>query len=73
MKHLGRHFLVGIMIFALASAVAFAKVKRSSITFAADTTVAGTLVKAGDYEIRFDDKTNELAIYKTGGKVKNRT
>ena len=63
-----RNFFTGLMILALASAVTFAKVKRSSITFTSDTMVAGTLVKAGDYDFRFDDKSNELSILK-GGKV----
>jgi hypothetical protein len=68
MKYFVRNFFAGLMILALASAVTFAKVKRSSITFTGDTMVNGTLVKAGDYNLKFDEKTNELSILK-GGKV----
>jgi len=43
------------------------KVKKQ-ITFADDTTVSGTLVKAGDYELKFDEQTGEMNIMK-GSKV----
>src|SRR2546430_9056590 len=37
------------------------KVKKE-ITFADDTTVNGTMVKAGDYELKFDEQTGEMDI-----------
>ena len=43
------------------------KVKKQ-ITFADNTTVNGTLVKAGDYELKFDEQTGEMNIMK-GSKV----
>lgn len=66
MKYFVRHLFTGLMILALTSAVAFGKVKRESITLSADTTVAGTLVKAGTYDVKFDDKTGELSLLKEG-------
>jgi len=42
------------------------------LTFPDDVMVNGTLVKAGDYEVKFDEATNELSIIKNG-KVKAKT
>jgi hypothetical protein len=66
MKYFVRHFFTGLMILALTSAVAFAKVRKDSITLATDTTVAGTLLKAGTYDVKFDDKTSELSFTREG-------
>jgi hypothetical protein len=64
------------MICALASISIFAatkdKVKTEAVTFESDTMVNGTLVKAGDYEVKFNEQTGELAIMKNG-KVKAKT
>lgn len=61
------------MICALASIGAFAatkdKVKTDTVTFAQDTMVNGTLVKAGEYQVKFNQQTSELSILKWG-KVK---
>src|SRR5437879_1841359 len=43
------------------------KVKKE-ITFVDDTTVNGTMVKAGDYELKFDEQTGEMDIMR-GSKV----
>lgn len=65
-----------LMICALASIAAFAaakdKVKTENVTFAADVVVNGTLVKAGEYQLKFNEETGELAIIKNG-KVKAKT
>lgn len=45
------------------------KVKKETVTFASDVMVNGTLVKAGDYELKFNEETGELTILKDG-KVK---
>jgi hypothetical protein len=64
------------MICALASisiaAAAKDKVKTENVTFTSDTMVNGTLVKAGDYQIKFNEQSGELAILKDG-KVKAKT
>ena len=43
------------------------KVKKE-ITFVDDTTVNGTVVKAGDYELKFNEQTGEMNIMR-GSKV----
>lgn len=62
-----------LMICALASigvlAAAKDKVKTETVTFASDVMVNGTLVKAGEYQIKFNEQTGELSILKDG-KVK---
>jgi hypothetical protein len=76
MKGLLKSTFAALMICALASIAAFAaakdKVKTESVTFPSDITVNGTLVKAGDYQVRFNEETGELAILKNG-KVKAMT
>jgi hypothetical protein len=83
-KHTGRKVMkvflrstfAALMICALASIVVFGagkdKVKTESVTFTQDTMVNGTLVKAGDYQIKFNEQTGELSILKDG-KVKAKT
>lgn len=72
MKRFMKAFLPALMIGALASISAFAqkdKVEKKMVTFPDDTMVNGTLLKAGDYEVKFDEATNQLSILKNG-KVK---
>ena len=49
-----------------AGVLAFASSKSDSVTLATDTVVNGTSIKAGTYSVKFDQKTNELAIVKEG-------
>ena len=57
-----------LILSALMSAVSLANVKSKSVTFSEDVKVGGTLVKKGDYQVRFDDQTKEFTILK-GKKV----
>jgi hypothetical protein len=76
MKVFLKSTFAALMICALASisiaAGAKDKVKTENVTFASDTMVNGTLVKAGDYQIKFNEQSGELAILKDG-KVKAKT
>ncbi len=76
MKRFMKTMFVALAITALASISAIAgdkgKVEKKTVTFTEDVMVNGTLVKAGDYEIRFDDSTGELSVVKNG-KVKAKT
>ena len=76
MKSFMKSTLAALLICTFASIAAFAagkdKIKRENVTFATDVMVNGTLVKAGDYEVRFNEATGELAILKDG-KVKAKT
>lgn len=76
MRFFMKSTLAALLICAFASIAVFAgskdKVKKEFVTFASDVMVNGTLVKAGDYQVKFDEQTGELAILKDG-KVKAKT
>ena len=76
MKRFMKMSLVALAIAALASISAIAgdkgKVEKKMVTFTEDIMVNGTLVKEGEYEIKFDDSTGELSVMKNG-KVKAKT
>ncbi len=76
MKNFFKGTFAALMICALASisiaAAAKDKVRTENVTFASDTMVNGTLVKAGDYQMKFNEQTGELSILKDG-KVKAKT
>ena len=77
MKRFITTLFVALIVGALASFSAFAagdkdKVEKKTITFPEDVMVNGTLIKAGDYEVKFDASTNELSIIRNG-KVEAKT
>jgi hypothetical protein len=76
MKRFMKAFFAALIVSALVSFSVLAgdkgKVEKKMITFPEDVMVNGTLVKAGDYEVKFDDSTNELSIIQNG-KVKAKT
>jgi len=76
MKRFMKMSFLALVITALASISAIAgdkgKVEKKMVTFTEDIMVNGTLVKKGDYEIKFDDSTGELSVIKNG-KVKAKT
>lgn len=76
MKVFLKSTLAALMICALVSIAVFAaakdKVKTENVTFVSDVMVNGTLVKAGDYQLKFNEGTGELAVMKDG-KVKAKT
>jgi len=55
-----------VMVGALTSVVAFAKVHKEKVTFDSDIKVNGTVVKKGTYDVKFDDESGKLAITKNG-------
>lgn len=70
MKRFMNLFMFAVIVGALFSFSVLAgdkgKVEKKTITFPEDVMVNGTLLKAGDYEVKFDDATNELSIIKNG-------
>ncbi len=76
MKVFLKSTLAALMICALASIAVLAaakdKVKTETVTFTSDVMVNGTLLKAGDYQVKFNEQTGELAILKDG-KIKAKT
>lgn len=69
MKSMVNRMVVVLMVGALTCVVAFAKVHKQRVTFENDVKVNGTLVKKGNYEVKFDDETGQLTIAKNGKTV----
>ena len=69
MKSMVNRMVAVLMVAALTSVVAFAKVHKQKVTFESDVKVNGTLVKKGNYEVKFDDETGQLTIAKNGKTV----
>lgn len=69
MKSMVSKMMAVLMVGALTSVVAFAKVHKQKVTFASDIKVNGTLVKKGSYELKFDDESGQLSIEKNGKTV----
>jgi hypothetical protein len=65
--------VVVMMVAALTSVVAFAKVHKQKVTFESDIKVNGTLVKKGTYDVKFNDETGQLLIVKNGKTVAEAT
>lgn len=66
MKSIMSKLLVVLMVGALTSVAALAKVHKHKVTFDEDIKVNGTLVKKGTYDVKFDDESNQLSILKNG-------
>jgi hypothetical protein len=66
MKSIMSRMLVVLMVGALTSVAALAKVHKHKVTFEEDIKVNGTVVKKGSYDVKFDDETNQLSILKNG-------
>ena len=69
MKSIVNRMVAVLMVGALTGVVAFAKVHKQRVTFENDVKVNGTLVKKGNYEVKFDDETGQLTIAKNGKTV----
>ena len=69
MKSIVNRVLVVMLVGALTSVVAFAKVQKHRVTFDNDIKVNGTVVKKGSYDVKFDDETGQLSIVKNGKTV----
>ena len=62
-KAMIRTLVLGL-IFGSLSVLGMAKENKKHVTFDEPVTVNGTLVKAGHYEVVFDDATGQLTIFK---------
>ena len=69
MKSIVNRIVVVLVVGALTSMVALAKVHKHKVTFENDTKVSGTVVKKGTYDLKFDDETGQLSIVKNGKTV----
>jgi hypothetical protein len=66
MKSIASKMAAVVMVGALTSVVAFAKVHKEKVTFDSDIKVNGTVVKKGTYDLKFDDESGQLSITKNG-------
>jgi len=73
MKSIVSKMVAVVMVGALTSVVALAKVHKQKTTFESDIKVNGTLVKKGTYDVKFDDETGQLTIAKNGKTVAQAT
>ena len=69
MKSMVSKMMAVLMVGALTSVAAFAKVHKEKVTFDSDIKVNGTVVKKGTYDVKFDDESGELSITKNGKTV----
>ncbi len=73
MKSIVTKIAAVIMVGALTSVAAFAKVHKEKVTFDSDIKVNGTVVKKGTYDIKFDDESGQISIAKNGKVVAQAT
>ena len=66
MKSIVNKVMAVLMVGALTSVVALAKVHKEKVTFENDIKVNGTLVKKGTYDVKFDDESGQLSLSKQG-------
>jgi hypothetical protein len=74
MKRFIKSFVCALTIALVASlgVAAKDKTKKKTVEFTQDVTVNGTVLKAGTYDVKFNEETGELSIIKNG-KVKATT
>lgn len=72
MRKTANRLMIGLALCALMSASALAKGKSERVTLPQDVVINGTLVKKGEYKLKFDEQTGELLFLK-GKKVVART
>ena len=65
MKILNRLAVV-LLVGALSSVVALAKVHKQKVTFNSDIKINNTLVKKGTYDVKFDDEAGQFTVSKHG-------
>lgn len=62
MKRISVHIAAALLLCIVSAASVSAKVKSRALTVGQDFVIAGTTVKAGTYDFRFDDEKNELTV-----------
>ena len=66
MKTILSRLAVVLVVGALSSVVALAKVHKNKVTFNGDIKISNTLVKKGTYDVKFDDETGQFTVLKNG-------
>jgi hypothetical protein len=62
MKKVTSNIAIALLLCIISVASVSAKVKSRAVTFGQSFSVGGTVVKAGTYDLSFDDKTNLLTV-----------
>jgi hypothetical protein len=73
MRSILNRVAVVLMVGALSSVVAFAKVQKHQVVFENDVKINGTVLKKGTYDVSFDDATGQFRILKSGKVVAETT
>ncbi len=73
MKSVINRVIVSIALVALVGATALAKTNMRTVSISSDIKVNGTIVKKGEYGVRFDEKSGELSFEKDGKVVAKTT
>jgi hypothetical protein len=68
MKSTLNRIAVALVITSLATVMVLGKTRKEKVSFASNIKVNGTLVNKGVYDLKFDEKSEELSIIK-GDKV----
>ena len=66
MKTILSRLAVVLVVGALSSVVALAKVHKHKVTFNGDIKINNTLVKKGTYDVKFDDEAGQFTVLKNG-------
>src|SRR6267378_992724 len=64
MKSILNRVVIVLMIGALTSVVALAKVQKHKVTFDKDLKVNNTVIKKGTYDVKFDDQSGQFSVLK---------
>jgi hypothetical protein len=64
MRKMVNLWVIAAVVCLFASLTVFAKGKSENLTLPQDVMINGTLVKKGDYKLKFDEQTGELLIMK---------
>jgi hypothetical protein len=64
MAKLASRILTMAVVVVMASMIVLGSNRKDTVTFSRDIMVNGTLVKAGTYNIKYDEKSNELSVMK---------
>lgn len=73
MKSILSRVVVVLVVGALSSVVALAKVHKEKVNLVSDIKVNDTLIKKGTYDFKFDDQTGQFSILKNGKVVAQAT
>jgi hypothetical protein len=66
MKTILSRMAIVLVVGALSSVVALAKVHKQKVTFNSDIKINNTLVKKGTYDVKFDDEGGQFTVTKNG-------